>query len=196
MSNHPHRAVLALGWRSACCSAACGGDDEVGDPTTVDDHAGHRGRARTPSTTTTTSTGVEQATVHAGGDDHHGRRRSGDAADRPAGDRSGAGRTSALVVKIDNQPEARPQSGLNEADIVFEENVESSPGSRPCSRATRPDPVGPIRSGRTQDIILLGSFNRPLFVWSGGNGRVTAAISRQRLLRRAQAGQSGPGCSA
>ena len=30
----------------------------------------------------------------------------------------------ALVVKIDNHPLARPQSGLNEADIVFEENVE------------------------------------------------------------------------
>ncbi len=30
----------------------------------------------------------------------------------------------ALVVKIDNHPDARPQSGLNQADIVFEENVE------------------------------------------------------------------------
>ena len=35
-----------------------------------------------------------------------------------------AGATPALVVKIDNNPVARPQSGLNEADIVFEEIVE------------------------------------------------------------------------
>jgi hypothetical protein len=35
--------------------------------------------------------------------------------------------------------------------------------------------VGPIRSGRTQDILLLGSFNQPL-AWSGGNGNVTRAI--------------------
>ncbi|MFZ9370072.1 MAG: DUF3048 domain-containing protein, partial [Ilumatobacteraceae bacterium] len=30
----------------------------------------------------------------------------------------------AMVVKIDNHPKARPQWGLNQADIVFEENVE------------------------------------------------------------------------
>ena len=30
----------------------------------------------------------------------------------------------ALVAKIDNHPTARPQSGLNAADIVYEENVE------------------------------------------------------------------------
>ena len=60
----------------------------------------------------------------------------------------------AMVVKIDNV-EAEPQSGLNEADIVFEEIVEAgSPGSRPCSiRGT------PIRSGRSapgarQDINI------------------------------------------
>ena len=32
----------------------------------------------------------------------------------------------ALVVKIDNHPPARPQSGLNAADIVFEENVDEA----------------------------------------------------------------------
>ena len=30
----------------------------------------------------------------------------------------------ALVVKIDNHPEARPQTGLNQADVVYEEEVE------------------------------------------------------------------------
>ena len=30
----------------------------------------------------------------------------------------------AMIVKIDNHPKARPQWGLNQADIVFEENVE------------------------------------------------------------------------
>src|SRR5262249_6912092 len=30
----------------------------------------------------------------------------------------------ALVVKIDNHPEARPQTGLNQADVVYEEMVE------------------------------------------------------------------------
>ena len=29
----------------------------------------------------------------------------------------------ALVVKIDNHPSTRPQLGINQADIIFEENV-------------------------------------------------------------------------
>ena len=82
----------------------------------------------------------------------------------------------ALVVKIDNHPLARPQSGLNEADIVFEENVEQLTRFAAVFQSGNSNPVGPIRSGRTQDIALLGSFNRPLFAWSGGNQRVTDAI--------------------
>ncbi len=83
-----------------------------------------------------------------------------------------------MVVKIDNVS-AEPQSGLNEADIVFEEIVEG--------RATRfaavfnsqdSDPVGPIRSGRTQDIDIAANLNDPIFVWSGGNSGVTAALQQ------------------
>jgi hypothetical protein len=82
----------------------------------------------------------------------------------------------ALIVKIDNV-EAQPQAGLNQADIVFEEIVEG--------RATRfaavfnsmdSDPVGPIRSGRTQDVALLSSFNDPIFAYSGANAGVNAAL--------------------
>lgn len=84
---------------------------------------------------------------------------------------------AALVVKIDNVGAARPQSGLNQADIVFEEIVEG--------RATRfaavfhsqgANPVGPIRSGRTQDVDLLSGLNQPIFVWSGGNPGVMRVI--------------------
>ncbi|MEO6122783.1 MAG: DUF3048 domain-containing protein [Ilumatobacteraceae bacterium] len=82
----------------------------------------------------------------------------------------------AMVVKLDNHPIARPQSGLNEADIVFEENVEQLTRFAAVFHSNGTDPVGPIRSGRTQDVDLLGSFNNPLFVWSGGNRRVADAI--------------------
>ena len=87
----------------------------------------------------------------------------------------------ALVVKIDNNAKARPQSGLNEADIVFEEIVEIQTRFAAVFHSQAADPVGPIRSGRTQDIDLLGSFNRPLFVWSGGNPGVTDAIEGSDL---------------
>lgn len=83
----------------------------------------------------------------------------------------------ALVVKIDNHGEARPQSGLNQADIVFEENVEQLTRFAAVFQTINPDPVGPIRSGREQDVQLLGSLNKPIFAWSGGNPGVTAAIN-------------------
>jgi hypothetical protein len=99
----------------------------------------------------------------------------------PADDAARAGR-AALVVKIDNNPQARPQSGLNQADIVFEENVEFLTRFAAVFQSHDSDPVGPIRSGRTQDIILLGSLDRPLFAWSGGNANVTRAIADSDLV--------------
>ena len=83
----------------------------------------------------------------------------------------------ALVVKIDNNPAARPQSGLNAADIVFEEIVEVGTRFAAVFHNASANPVGPIRSGRTQDVDLLGGLQAPLFAWSGGNGGVTRAIA-------------------
>ncbi len=97
----------------------------------------------------------------------------------------------ALVVKIDNHPLARPQSGLNQADIVFEENVEQLTRFAAVFQSQDSNPVGPIRSGRTQDIALLGSFNRPLFAWSGGNRRVTDAIEASDLRQLSALQQKG-----
>ena len=88
----------------------------------------------------------------------------------------------ALVVKVDNHPGARPQSGLNQADIVFEENVEALTRFALVFHSQGSDPVGPIRSGRTQDIDLLTSLNGVLFVWSGGNAGVTAAVKSSNFI--------------
>ena len=76
----------------------------------------------------------------------------------------------ALVVKVSNDPGARPQTGLNDPDIVFE-----AWGAGPTRFATvwhssDLDFVGPIRSCREQDVNLVGSFNRAVFACSGGNG--------------------------
>ena len=88
----------------------------------------------------------------------------------------------ALVVKIDNHPSARPQLGINQADIIFEENVEKLTRYAAVFHSQGSDPVGPIRSGRFQDINLLGSLNKPLFVWSGGNEKVSRAIKDSDLV--------------
>lgn len=88
----------------------------------------------------------------------------------------------ALVVKIDNHPRSRPQWGLNQADIVFEENVEQLTRFAAVFHSQGSDPVGPIRSGRIQDINLLASFNGPLFAWSGGNAQVASAIRKSTMV--------------
>jgi len=87
----------------------------------------------------------------------------------------------ALVVKIDNvQPKARPQVGINQADVVFEERVEGSVTRLlAVFHSTDSVPVGPVRSARTTDILIFSALGRPFFAWSGANptfaGRVRAA---------------------
>ncbi len=85
----------------------------------------------------------------------------------------------ALAVKIDNHSSARRNHrGLNSADLVFEEIVEGQITRFAAVFHSRgADPVGPIRSGRSQDVDLLSSLNQPLFAWSGGNPGVTRLIA-------------------
>lgn len=83
----------------------------------------------------------------------------------------------ALVVKIDDGVNSKPQTGLNQADIVFEEIVEGRVTRfAAVFNSTDSDPVGNIRSGRTQDPILLGALGVPIFAYSGGNEGVNAAL--------------------
>lgn len=107
-------------------------------------------------------------------------------------DPNAAGRP-ALAVKIDNHPIARPQTGLNKADIVFEENVEGITRFIAVFHSEGSDPVGPIRSGRTQDIDLLSSYNKPLFAWSGGNANVTRAVNSSSLVNVGHSASKGKG---
>jgi hypothetical protein len=89
----------------------------------------------------------------------------------------------ALVVKIDNASGARPQTGFNSADLVYEEIVNDNlTRFAMVFQSGGSDPVGPVRSGRMQDIDLFGSLNRPLFAWSGGNATVTDAIRASDLI--------------
>jgi Protein of unknown function (DUF3048) N-terminal domain/Protein of unknown function (DUF3048) C-terminal domain len=91
----------------------------------------------------------------------------------------------ALVVKIDNHRDALPQAGLNQADIVIEEQVEGITRFFAIFQSKDAAPVGPIRSARTTDVNLLNQLNRPLFVWSGGNANVVRAIGRANAESRA-----------
>ena len=99
----------------------------------------------------------------------------------------------AIAAKIDNHPGSRPQTGLNEADIVYEENVEKWTRFAAVFHSQGADPVGPIRSGRSQDINILTSLNRPLFLWSGGNAAVTSLIQKSELINMSASAASKGG---
>jgi hypothetical protein len=88
-----------------------------------------------------------------------------------------------LAVKIENLPEARPQAGLDRADIVYEEPVEGGItrfiALFQCEDAAK---VGPIRSGRTTDPEILVQFGKPALAYSGGAQPVVKAIDRAGLV--------------
>jgi DUF3048 family protein len=87
-----------------------------------------------------------------------------------------------LAVKVENLPEARPQAGLDHADIVYEEPVEGGItrfiALFQCEEAKQ---VGPIRSGRTTDPEILLQYGKPPLAYSGGANSVRKAIDRAGL---------------
>jgi hypothetical protein len=84
-------------------------------------------------------------------------------------DPSGISHTrGALAVKIDNTPEARPQSGLDAADVVYEEVVEGGI-TRFWSvfNSAAPTTIGPIRSIRVMDPNIVSPLGG-VVAYSGG----------------------------
>ena len=91
-------------------------------------------------------------------------------------DRPGLAQHPAVVVKMDNSPDARPQTGINEADVVYELLVEGITRYAVVFQSQTPDPVGPVRSARSSDIELLTNLGAPLIAWSGANPGVTNEV--------------------
>lgn len=89
----------------------------------------------------------------------------------------------ALAVKVENLAEARPQAGIEGADIVYEEPVEGGITRfvvlYQCHDAPR---VGPVRSGRITDPGILVQYGTPLLGYSGGANRVRRAIDEAGLV--------------
>ncbi|HSO95040.1 MAG TPA: DUF3048 domain-containing protein, partial [Acidimicrobiia bacterium] len=83
-------------------------------------------------------------------------------------DTNGARHRPALAVKIENTPDARPQAGLDTADVVYEEQVEGGiTRFWAVFNSTRPTTVGPIRSVRAMDPNLLAPLGG-IAAYSGG----------------------------
>jgi hypothetical protein len=89
---------------------------------------------------------------------------------------------AALAVKIDNAPKARPQAGINEADIVVEEGVEGGVTRFFTLFHSHDAPsVGPVRSARSTDLLFALQVGRPLFSYSGANKVFAAQVSKAPL---------------
>ncbi|MGW2175686.1 DUF3048 domain-containing protein [Streptomyces sp. NPDC001705] len=87
-----------------------------------------------------------------------------------------------LAVKVDNAPEARPQTGLDAADVVYAEPVEGGLSRLMALYATRlPEEVGPVRSARESDLELLRQFDRPTLAFSGAQSKLLPLIERAPL---------------
>ena len=78
----------------------------------------------------------------------------------------------AVAVKVSNASQADPQTGLNRADLIYEE---PSHGITSVSRflavfhSRDVDTVGPVRSARTSDPPLLAPMGRPILAFAGAN---------------------------
>lgn len=102
----------------------------------------------------------------------------------------------ALAIKMENSPDSRPPTGLDTADIVYEEAVEGGITRfvvvYQCQDAAR---VEPVRSARLEDIDILSQFGKPLFGDAGGSppteAALAAAVKAGTLVRVSSFGPAG-----
>ncbi|MFF4349288.1 DUF3048 domain-containing protein [Streptomyces sp. NPDC001530] len=89
---------------------------------------------------------------------------------------------SVLAVKIDNVRAARPQTGLEAADVVYAEQVEGGLSRLMAVYATRfPKVIGPVRSARESDLELLRQFDEPTLAFSGAQHKLLPLINKAPL---------------
>jgi Protein of unknown function (DUF3048) N-terminal domain/Protein of unknown function (DUF3048) C-terminal domain len=191
--NRTSRATVALLLASGLVVAACSGGDEAAPTTPPATRATTTSTSTTTSTTTTLpptlpppSTPAPVSTTIA--PDILRMPLTGE----PIASADEIPNRPAMAVKIDNIGSAIPQSGLNEADIVFEEIINAG-ATRFAAvfHSQDVDPLGPVRSGRYPDILMLEAFDRPLFVWSGGNPGVTFYIRQSKMVNLSAVETSG-----
>jgi hypothetical protein len=77
-----------------------------------------------------------------------------------------------LAVMIENTPDARPQSGMGSADVVYEAVAEGGVtrfmGMFYCGVQAFDTELAPIRSARIYYMLLAAGYNEPLYTHVGG----------------------------
>ena len=98
---------------------------------------------------------------------------------RPATDAGIAGR-AAVAVKIDNIIDARPQAGINAADLVYEEFTEGVTRFIVVYHSRDAEVVGPVRSVRPADPVIVSPLGG-VFGFSGGSPGAVAVAANTPL---------------
>ncbi len=84
----------------------------------------------------------------------------------------------AVAVKIENSRLARPQTGLNDADMVWETIVDFDVSRLVAVYHSKtPSGIGPIRSVRPMDMAIVAPLHSPL-VYSGGQSGILALVPK------------------
>jgi hypothetical protein len=94
-----------------------------------------------------------------------------------------------LAIKVDNLRPARPQAGVEHADLVMVELVEAATRLLALYHSRDPGTVGPVRSGRLLQADILPPFN-PVFAMSGAHGPVEREL-REALPVVFEEGEAG-----
>jgi hypothetical protein len=88
-----------------------------------------------------------------------------------------------LAVKIDNIVTARPQTGLQSADLIYVIPVEGGLSRFMAVYSSHiPSVIGPVRSARQSDLDILRQFGRPAFAWSGATPHLVPFVERAPLV--------------
>jgi hypothetical protein len=95
-------------------------------------------------------------------------------------------------VMIENSPDARPQSGLRDAGVVYEAVAEGGiTRFLALFQDTAPTYVGPVRSVRPYYLDFLGPYNAAI-AHVGGSGEALAQIRDQKIKDLDQFSNPGP----
>ncbi|HLI02114.1 MAG TPA: DUF3048 domain-containing protein [Acidimicrobiales bacterium] len=101
-------------------------------------------------------------------------------------------RRPAVVIKIDNISQALPQTGVNQADVVYEELVEGGlTRLAAVYQSDYPSRVEPVRSGRLTDEGIADDLNHPVLAYAGTNGIFAPILAAQPLDNISMAAHPG-----
>ena len=88
-----------------------------------------------------------------------------------------------IIVKIDDTNQARPQTGIEDADVVYIEQVEGG-ATRIAAlySAKYPEIVGPVRSARISDMEIFAQYGKFGFAYSGAQRKLISVIEAANLF--------------